>query len=91
MPVDTERLREEIQKVYGEVARDPKRGHHFHTGPDYAVERLRYSPDELSELAERLPETLENTEANHARRSAGGPASHGKVGEPRQLSRQSRG
>jgi SAM-dependent methyltransferase len=50
MAVDTARLREEISKVYREVARDPKKGYHFHTGPEYAVERLGYSRAALAEL-----------------------------------------
>jgi arsenite methyltransferase len=54
MPLDTERLREEIQKVYSEVARDPKRGYHFHTGPEYAAERLGYSPAALAELPDSV-------------------------------------
>jgi SAM-dependent methyltransferase len=50
MPVDAERLREEIQKVYTDVVRDPKKGYHFHTGPEYAADRLGYAPAELAEL-----------------------------------------
>jgi arsenite methyltransferase len=29
---------------------DPKKGYHFHTGPDYAAERLGYVREELAEL-----------------------------------------
>ena len=36
--------------MYSDVARDPKKGYHFHTGPEYAVERLGYSPAALAEL-----------------------------------------
>ena len=54
MPVDAERLREEIRKVYSEVVRDPKRGYHFHTGPEYAVERLGYSAHALAELPDAV-------------------------------------
>jgi SAM-dependent methyltransferase len=50
MPVNTDVLRREIQKVYSEVVDDPKKGFHFHTGPEYAVERLGYSPAALAEL-----------------------------------------
>lgn len=50
MPLDTTRLREEIQKVYSEVVCDPKKGYHFHTGPEYAVEMLGYAREELAEL-----------------------------------------
>jgi arsenite methyltransferase len=50
MLLSTEVLRREIQKVYSQVVDDPKRGYHFHTGPDYAVERLGYAHDELAAL-----------------------------------------
>jgi SAM-dependent methyltransferase len=50
MPVDADRLRDEISKVYTEVIRDPKKGYHFHTGADYAAELLGYSRAELAEL-----------------------------------------
>ena len=54
MALDTTRLREEISKVYSEVARDPKKGYHFHTGPEYAVERLGYSREALAELPDAV-------------------------------------
>lgn len=54
MPLDTARLRNEIQKVYSEVVRDPKKGYHFHTGPDYAVERLGYPREALAELPDSV-------------------------------------
>ena len=44
MPLNAQVLRVEIQKVYSQVLDDPKKGYHFHTGPDYAVERLGYVP-----------------------------------------------
>jgi SAM-dependent methyltransferase len=50
MPVDRQELREAIQRVYSDVAQDPKKGYHFHTGPEYAVERLGYSSAALAEL-----------------------------------------
>ncbi len=50
MPLNAQVLRGEIQKVYSQVLDDPKKGYHFHTGPDYAVERLGYVPEELAEL-----------------------------------------
>jgi SAM-dependent methyltransferase len=50
MPLDRQALRDAIQDVYTEVATDPKKGYHFHTGPDYAAERLGYSPAALAEL-----------------------------------------
>lgn len=54
MTLDTERLRDEIRKVYSEVARDPKKGYHFHTGPEYAAERLGYSREALAELPDAV-------------------------------------
>ncbi len=54
MPLDTARLRKEIQKVYSEVVRDPKKGYHFHTGPEYAAERLGYAREELAELPDTV-------------------------------------
>jgi SAM-dependent methyltransferase len=54
MALDTTRLREEISKVYSEVARDPKKGYHFHTGPEYAVERLGYAREALAELPDAV-------------------------------------
>jgi arsenite methyltransferase len=50
MSLNAQVLREEIQKVYSQVLDDPKKGYHFHTGPDYAVERLGYVPEALAEL-----------------------------------------
>ena len=54
MPIDAVRLREEIQRVYSEVVRDPKKGYHFHTGAEYAAERLGYSREELAELPDSV-------------------------------------
>lgn len=54
MPLDTALLREEIQKVYTEVVRDPKKGYHFHTGPEYAAELLGYSRSALAELPDSV-------------------------------------
>jgi SAM-dependent methyltransferase len=50
MPIDRQELRDAIQRVYSEVACDPKKGYHFHTGPDYAAERLGYSSAALATL-----------------------------------------
>lgn len=49
MALDVEVLRSEIRKVYADVASDPGKGYHFHTGPEYARERLGY-PQELLDL-----------------------------------------
>jgi len=54
MPVDANQLRVEIQKVYSEVVHDPKKGYHFHTGPEYAAERLGYSAAALAELPDSV-------------------------------------
>ena len=54
MALDTQQLRQEIRKVYAEVVNDPKRGYHFHTGPEYAAERLGYSPTALAELPDTV-------------------------------------
>jgi len=54
MPLDSVLLRQEIEKVYSEVVRDPKKGYHFHTGPEYAAERLGYSRAELAELPDSV-------------------------------------
>ena len=54
MALDAARLREEISKVYSEVAGDPKKGYHFHTGPDYAAERLGYAREVLAELPDAV-------------------------------------
>lgn len=48
------RLREEISRIYSEVARDPKKGYHFHTGPEYAAERLGYSREALAQLPDAV-------------------------------------
>jgi arsenite methyltransferase len=54
MPVDAERLREEVRKVYSDVVRDPKKGYHFHTGPEYAAERLGYTFEALADLPDSV-------------------------------------
>jgi SAM-dependent methyltransferase len=54
MTVDAELLRDAIRKVYTEVAQDPKRGYHFHTGPEYAVDRLGYPARALAELPDSV-------------------------------------
>ena len=54
MALDTSLLRDEIRKVYSEVVNDPKKGYHFHTGPEYAVGLLGYSPSALAELPDSV-------------------------------------
>ncbi len=51
MSLDIQVLRSEIRKVYTDVASDPHKGYHFHTGPGYARERLGYP----RELLDRVP------------------------------------
>ena len=54
MPVDVSELRQAIERVYTEVVNDPKKGYHFHTGPEYAVERLGYQREELADLPDSV-------------------------------------
>lgn len=54
MALDTNLLRDEIQKVYTQVVCDPKQGYHFHTGPEYAAHLLGYSRGELAELPDSV-------------------------------------
>lgn len=54
MALDTARLRDEIRKVYTDVVRDPKKGYHFHTGPQYAVDLLGYLPSDLAEFPDSV-------------------------------------
>ncbi len=54
MALDTMLLRDEIQKIYSQVCSDPKKGYHFHTGPEYAADLLGYSREELGELPDSV-------------------------------------
>ena len=54
MPVDASELHRAIERVYTEVVNDPKKGYHFHTGPEYAVERLGYRREELADLPDSV-------------------------------------
>jgi arsenite methyltransferase len=54
MTVNQTELRDAIKRVYTEVVSDPKKGYHFHTGPEYAVERLGYPPDMLADLPDSV-------------------------------------
>jgi SAM-dependent methyltransferase len=54
MTVDPAGLRDAIKRVYTEVVNDPKKGYHFHTGPDYAVERLGYARESLADLPDSV-------------------------------------
>jgi SAM-dependent methyltransferase len=48
--LDTLRLRKEIQSIYARVAEDPSGEFHFHRGPTYAAEFLRYDAAALAAL-----------------------------------------
>lgn len=54
MALDTVFLRDEIQRIYSEVVCDPKKGYHFHTGPEHAADRLGYSRSALAELPDSV-------------------------------------
>jgi SAM-dependent methyltransferase len=47
---DTQRLRDEVAKMYSRVAKNPEGDYHFHRGPLYASEQLGYESSELSAL-----------------------------------------
>ena len=47
---DVAGLRAQIHATYDRVARDPSGDFHFHRGPRYAADYLRYDPDELALL-----------------------------------------
>jgi SAM-dependent methyltransferase len=48
--LDTMRLRAEIQSIYARVASEPSGSFHFHRGPAYAAEMLRYDANALAAL-----------------------------------------
>ena len=56
-PVDTDRLREEVQIKYREVAADPTRDYHFHTGRAHPL-RLGYPTSPLDQLPEAACEAF---------------------------------
>jgi arsenite methyltransferase len=45
---DIQKLKELVRAEYDRVAREPHGKFHFHRGPQYAAEMLRYDPDELA-------------------------------------------
>ena len=49
---DVARLRSQVLATYDRVARDPDGVFHFHRGPRYASEFLRYDATELAALPE---------------------------------------
>ena len=56
-PVDTTALREQVRDKYREVAVDPHRTFHFHTGRPLAA-RLGYDDDAVSSLPDRAVESF---------------------------------
>lgn len=48
--LDTARLRAEIQSIYSRVAAAPEGEFHFHRGPEYAADFLRYDRQSLAGL-----------------------------------------
>jgi arsenite methyltransferase len=48
--LDTLKLRQEIQSIYARVATEPAGEFHFHRGPAYAAEMLRYDAAALAAL-----------------------------------------
>lgn len=49
---DVKYLREQVHETYDRVAREPGGDFHFHRGPVYASEYLKYNKEELDELPE---------------------------------------
>ncbi|MGE5240023.1 MAG: methyltransferase domain-containing protein [Bacteroidota bacterium] len=50
---DTERLRAQVLATYDRVAREPEGDFHFHRGPEYAAEYLKYDRRELANIPAR--------------------------------------
>ncbi len=67
--LDTIRLRQEIQSIYGRVASAPEGDFHFHRGPDYAAARLGYDTVALA----RLPSFVTDSFAGIGNPHATGP------------------
>ncbi len=55
LKVDTQKLRSEISEKYTEVAKDPSKIHHFHTGR-FQAERLAYASDILQNFPDQVIE-----------------------------------
>ena len=64
--LDTLRLRAEIQSIYARVAADPSGEFHFHRGPGYAAQRLRYDAAELAKLPATVTESFAGVGNPHA-------------------------
>ena len=57
LPVDPDTLREQVRGKYREVATDPHRGFHFHTGRPLAA-RLGYDPAAIAALPDEAVESF---------------------------------
>jgi len=57
LPVDPERLRDEVKSKYREVALEPHRGYHFHTGRPLAA-RLGYEREVVDALPDAAVESF---------------------------------
>jgi SAM-dependent methyltransferase len=55
--VDADALREQVRMKYGEVATEPDREYHFHTGRSLAL-RMGYPPGAVAALPERAVESF---------------------------------
>ncbi len=75
MPLEVEVLRSEIRKVYADVANNPQKENHFHTGPEYARERLGYP----QELLDRVPADVSASFAGVGNPFSLGPVRTGEV------------
>src|SRR5262245_37610431 len=64
--LDTLKLRSEIRSMYARVATDPSGAFHFHRGPEYAVQRLRYDATELARLPRSVTESFAGVGNPHA-------------------------
>src|SRR5687767_13320764 len=57
LPVDPDALREQVRRKYGEVATDPHRTFHFHTGRPLAA-RLGYDAGVVDRLPDQAVESF---------------------------------
>jgi SAM-dependent methyltransferase len=56
--LDTIKLRQEIQSIYGKVATDPNGTYHFHRGPEYAIDWLQYDRAAVDEIPRSSSESF---------------------------------
>jgi arsenite methyltransferase len=70
---DIDQLRATVRTLYRSLALDPASNVHFHCGPEYAVERLGYDPEELALLPAEATASFAGV-GNPFRMGAIGPA-----------------